>query len=482
MSHTTIAEAPPTVEEGWSGQRVAVIIILIAMISAGGMLLSVGSQAIPSVQKEFNTSLGFLSPTLLLLSGAIFNPIFGRLADIHGKRRIIVIGVVIGAVGAVISALAPDYEIFLVGRVVQGALTAVIFIPTALVRETFPSRIVPSAIGIVLTGAGLPGAFLPFVTGWLLDSYGVTVLFLAIGGYALVTALVVRVFLQETTVRATGRLDILGSFLLGFALAAILAGVSLSSTLGWGSPLIFGLLAIGVVFAIAWVVTARRIKQPLIDVRVIARRSVWSSLIVGGLSAAVSAAFLITASIVSQTPSKIGLGYGLSLNASGFAILEGGLLFGLLVGGFIAGQLVRKLGEFPLLGLTLTVGVAASLLTLLAINSLPVFALLSFVIGLVSGIMFATLLNLLLRIVPDERKGSTSTVWGTTVSVFQSLIPVVAISLAAAIAPGIAGGLSKGGVDVLFVACAICFAAAIVVLLLARPGRAEGSPTEIPAL
>src|ERR671917_2926016 len=92
-----------------------------------------------------------------LLSAAVFTPIFGRLGDMFGKRRLLVIALAVFAAGSVVAALAHSLELLVAGRVLQGAGGGIFPLCFAIIRDEFPRERVASSIGLISAIFGIGG-------------------------------------------------------------------------------------------------------------------------------------------------------------------------------------------------------------------------------------------------------------------------------------------------------------------------------------
>jgi predicted MFS family arabinose efflux permease len=125
---------------------------LLAIAAIGYALLQpLVAPALPDIQHALHTSVNGVSwvLTAYLLSASIATPLIGRLGDMYGKQRLLVVVLVVLCGATVISAVATSLPVMLAGRVVQGAAGGVFLLAFGIVRDEFPRERVAGAIGVM---------------------------------------------------------------------------------------------------------------------------------------------------------------------------------------------------------------------------------------------------------------------------------------------------------------------------------------------
>ena len=115
------------------------------------LLQSMVLPALPEIGQALNTSQSTVAwvLTAYLVSASVATPVLGRLGDIHGKKRVLVLVLVLLIVGSVLAALTSSIVIMLIARVIQGAGGAIFPLAFSIVRDEFPRARVAGAIGIL---------------------------------------------------------------------------------------------------------------------------------------------------------------------------------------------------------------------------------------------------------------------------------------------------------------------------------------------
>lgn len=398
---------PATRAEPDTGARVTFAVLAVGLGSFS-LLQSVVSPLLPTMRREFGTSQSAIAWVLVsyLLAATVATPILGRLADRHGKKRMLLVAfgtLVVGAVGA---AAAPNIEFMIVARVLQGFGGGLLPIAYSIVRETFRPERVPGVIGFMaalLAGGGAVGLV---VAGPIAATLGYRWLFvLAAVVLAAATTLAWK-FVPDSGTRNGGRISTGSALLLSAWLTVLLLGSSLAPTEGWTSPTVLGLLCGGVVFFAVWLVNDARSRSPLVDLRTLRLPTVWptniSSLMFG---AGMYANFAIMPQFL-QTPSASGYGFGASITESGLMTLpQAAVMF---VTGCCAGAVIGRFGERTTLALGSCLSLAGYVWLAVAHDSVAHVMTGTGLLGMGFGLGLASMTTIVVSTVPHDQTGVAS--------------------------------------------------------------------------
>lgn len=253
---------------------------IIVYLSLGGLsfavLQSLVAPALSTIGQDLGASTSATSwvLTAYLLSASVLTPILGRLGDMIGKRKVLIVVLSILLVGAVLAALAPNLGVLIVGRALQGAAGAVMPLSIGIVRDELPKEKVSVTIGLLSAIFGIGAGVGIVAAGPIVEHLSWHWLFW-LPAVLVVIALLGAIFgMPESPVRKPGRLDMVGTFVLAVSLVSILLAVSEGETWGWGDGKTIGLLVLGAVALVAFVLVELRVAEPLIDVRLFAVRGV----------------------------------------------------------------------------------------------------------------------------------------------------------------------------------------------------------------
>jgi len=264
--------------------------------------------------------------TATLLAAAISTPISGRLGDMYGKRRIVIILLAIMTAGSVVAALSESVVPMIVGRSLQGVGLGVIALGISILRDVIHPKNLGAAVALVSATLGIGGAIGLPVAAVIAQNFSWHYLFWLATALSLVALALVARIVPVSTLRTAGRFDFVGAAGLGVGLIGILLGVSKGTDWGWSSPGILTLLIGGAVVLVAWGFFELRTPHALIDLRVAARRPV---LLTNLASIAVGFAFFITSAalpILLQAPATTGVAFGLPLLLASLCLMPLGLV------------------------------------------------------------------------------------------------------------------------------------------------------------
>jgi MFS family permease len=413
-------ELHPIVEERrWSARLIGWVAVLVLANRMADTVLTTPQMILTQMLAHFGTDQAAWLNSSALLAGAIWSPLLAKSADIFGKRRVLLFTMAGAGAGSVVCLFAPNLGVFLLGRLLQGAAMAVVFLTVALTRQICAPRVAMTAIGIVTSASAVVGIVEPFLMMPLIDRFGFQVVFVVSVALAAVAALCVGLFVPESPVRSSGRVDVGGALLLGGGLAAVLGYVSLGQDLGWLSPGMVVLLAAGAAALVGWVVLALRVDEPVVDLRALSRPLVLTLLAVV-LAAGSFQSVLQLTSLIAEVSPELGLGYGLG-DAGPVAVLFAAPAPGIVLGGTFAGWLATRIGPARTLLGGIAVGTVATFTMLVGVSSFPLAVLGVALLGTAAGAIGTSGFNLATALAPPERHGVVSGL----VSVMLSLGGVV---------------------------------------------------------
>ena len=338
-----------------------------------------------------------------LLSASVATSILGRLGDMYGKERLLLVTLAILAVGILIAALATSLGLMIVGRVIQGAGGGIFPLAFGIVRDEFPRERVAGSIGLLSSILGVGGGIGIVLGGLIIQHLNYHWLYWLPLVVTVLAAFCTWRYIPESPVRVPGKVNWLAAGLMSAGFILVLIAISETTTWGWGSAKTLGLLVVGLLGCLAWVWVEVRSKEPLIDMTMMRIRGVWTTNLVAFLlGAGMYASFLIYPQFA-QLPKSDGFGFGASVVVAGLYLLPAALLMSVL--GTFAGRVARRFGS----KLAVVVGSAVTALAFgwLAIaHGHPYDMLISAsLLGIGVGLAFSALGNLMVEAVPPEQTG-----------------------------------------------------------------------------
>ena len=220
------------------------------------------------------TTVSWIASGYFIGTGA-FLPLGGRLADRVGRRKVFLGGLILFAVSAVASAIAPTVWFLIAARVLQSAAGAMVLPSSlALVLPMFPESRRPGAVGLWSAAGPLSSAFAPSISAFFVDLTSWRWLYFATAPAALLIFVAAARLLPDPPVeKAEGRLDLVGAAIGTAAIGLVVIAVSQSVQWGWAVALGLGL--IGAAMLALFVRRALRHPQPLVNLQLMKRRDVW---------------------------------------------------------------------------------------------------------------------------------------------------------------------------------------------------------------
>jgi EmrB/QacA subfamily drug resistance transporter len=383
--------------------------LTLAVLAVAGLsfalLQTMVAPALPAIQDEYGASTPAVTwvLTIYLLTASIFTPVLGRLGDMFGKERLLVIVLLVLGAGTLIAALSTSLPMLIAGRAVQGAGGAIFPLSFGIIRDEFPREKVGSGIGLISATFGVGGGAGLVLSGVIVDHLHYTWIFWL--SLVVIAAAVVctHFFVPESPVKTPAKIDWGGAALMSLGLSAVLLAVSQGNSWGWGSARVLGLVAGGAVVLAVWARYELRVPQPLVDMRMMRLRGVWTTnvtaLMVGF---GMFGSFLLVPQFVEMPPTA-GFGFGASVTEAGLYLLPSAAV--MLVAGPLAGWLGNRLGSrTPLLIGIALVAVGFVQLAVLHDEHWHVF-LNSVLTGAGIGLAFASMATSIVDAVPQTQTG-----------------------------------------------------------------------------
>jgi predicted MFS family arabinose efflux permease len=232
------------------------------------------------------------------------------------------------------------------------------------------------------------------------------VLFWIAGGLGAVVFVLVLLVVPVSVLRTPGRFDFVGAAGLAIGLIGVLLAVSRGNTWGWLSPLTLSLGIGGVLVLLVWGWYELRIDEPLLDLRVAARRPVLlTNLASVAMGFALFASNVVYPQIL-ELPVETGSGFGLSLLAASLVVMPSGLV--MMVLSPISGRLARTIGPRVLLVAGAISLIAAYGFTLLFASEVWHLVIANILIGFGIGFGYAAMPMLIMRSVPPSETGASN--------------------------------------------------------------------------
>ncbi len=442
---------------------------------AYALLQTMVAPALPAIQHDLGTSTTSVTwvLTVYLLTASIATPVLGRLGDMYGKERILVLTLVLFAVGLLISALSHSLFPLVLGRAVQGFGGAVFPLAFGIIRDEFPREKVASASGLISATFGIGGGGGLVLAGVLVDHLTWEWIFWVGLAMTIVAIVATHLFVPESPIKVPARIDWAGAGLLAAALTALLLAVSEGNSWGWGSARTVGLLAASALITLVWTRFEVRHPEPLVNMRMMRRRPVWTTNVAALLVGfGMFGSFILVPQFV-QTPPSAGYGFAADVTAAGVFMLPS--TFVMLVAGPLSGMLGTRVGSrLPLLLGTLIAALAFAFLAVAHDARWHIYVATA-LMGAGIGLAFAAMANLIVEAVEPTETGVATGMNTIMRSIGGSIGAQVAASIVAGSVVASTNFPTESGYTDAFIVSAIGLVGAFAASL-AIPRRRGGQP------
>lgn len=379
---------------------------VMAAVGAGVILATIDGTivniALPTIRTQLSTTLPVVQwvTVAYLLTLATLTLAVGRWGDISGKKRIYGLGFVVFTIASVLCGLAPTVG-FLIGfRVVQ-ALGAVMILALgpAILTEAFPFHERGKALGWIGTFVSIGVVTGPVVGGLLISAFDWRAIFFVNVPVGIVGLTMALRFVPATPPVGRQRFDYPGAALMSLTLLSISLAVTSGQELGYGSPVVLGLLGLGAVLAAGFVAVELGSPNPMIDLRMFRNRLLSVSIVTGFLT------FVAIAAVFFLLPFYLEEVLGFTTRLTGFALGVPSLALGVVSP--LAGSWSDRIGvrRLTFAGLVVLFFTYAGFQLLGTDTSFLAFSLLSLPVGIGMAIFQSPNNSAILGSVPREYMG-----------------------------------------------------------------------------
>lgn len=433
--------------------------VVIAVLALCGTVVSLQQTMVlplvPELPDLIGTSAGSASwmITATLVAGAVATPVISRMADMYGKRRMILLTLAIVAVGAALGGISSALPLLILARALQGIGMALVPVGIATMRDELEPDKVPLAVALMSAtlaigaGVGLP------LGGFLAEAFDWHVVLWLPGVLALLMLVLVLGTVSESTVRTAGAFDVRGATLLSLALVLLLLAVSKGSDWGWTDLRTLGALGVGLLLLGVFVPVELRMPNPLVDIRTAAQPVVMAANTVSVFMGFGMFVNMLVSTQLLQTPRTAGYGLGLDALHAGLWMAPSALVFGILAP--VSGWVTRRFGP----ELAIAVGSAIMVISYLArvpySGSVTLVVIGTIVVTIGTALAYSALPTLIMRSVPVTETAAANGLNTLLRSVGTSSASAVTAAVFAASTTAVGGHPSLAALNLMFVLAAL---------------------------
>ncbi|MDB5083133.1 MAG: transporter [Bacilli bacterium] len=335
--------------------------------------------ALPQIMDRLHisaTTADWLTTIFMLVNGIVI-PITAFLMGRFTTRQLYLTAMGLFTVGTLICAIAPNFSVILIGRVVQAAGAGILFpLITNVIFTIFPPGRRGFAMGIFGVAMNFAPAIGPTLSGWVVEYYSWRVLFFIIFPIALIDFLAAIFLTKNVSETSRPKLDVLGVILSTIGFGALLYGFAEVGPKGWGNPEILSMFIIGVICTALFVWRQWVTSHPILEFRIFRYRMFTLTTVINVLVTMAMFAGIILMPFYMQNVR------GFSSLQSGLMLLPGGIIMGVMSP--ITGKLFDKFGAKWLT----VVGMAITIVTSYALTRLQLNTTFSYVTAVYTARMF----------------------------------------------------------------------------------------------
>lgn len=300
---------------------------IIAVLSLSGMLISLQLTLMVPALPEIPRFLGVTSNdaswlvTITLLTSTVGTPIVARMADMYGRRRMLLFSLAVLGAGSIIAAVSMSYPLVLVGRSLQGFGAAIVPIGVSLMRDLLSPKRAATGIALMSGTMGIGSAIGLPASGVLTEYGGLSAIFWASAVGALVFFILTLTLVPNSPIRTGGRFDVVGTLLFATALTAALLAISKGAEWGVASVPTVTVVLITVGGFALWVPHQLGAAEPLVQLRSSFSRPVLTTNVASFFVAVgMFANYLLTIQ-EARAPMETGIGLGMSGLTAGLLLI-----------------------------------------------------------------------------------------------------------------------------------------------------------------
>lgn len=280
--------------------------------------------------------------TATLIASVVATPSLSRLADMFGKRRMLLVSLGCLLAGSVLGVVGNSLFLLILARSMQGFAVALVPIGMSIMRDELPRERLAGAVALMSATIGIGAAVGLPLSGWIYSQFGWHAIFWSSAVIALLMIVAVLVVIPESPVRSGGRFDYTGAILLSLALTAVLLGITKGGAWGWTSLSTLLSFAIGIALFAVWWPMEFHVSDPIVDLRTSVRRPVALTNAASVVIGFAMYANLLTTTQLLQLPESTGFGFGISALAAGVVLLPAAMAMVILAP--VSATITRRFG------------------------------------------------------------------------------------------------------------------------------------------
>jgi EmrB/QacA subfamily drug resistance transporter len=339
---------PATGQQGVANHQVRALLVMVGVALLLNYVETMIIPGVPTIQKDFGTTEGLVSwiTSAFLIVGSAVSPLFGKLGDSYGKKRMFLTALVFYMAGVGIAGFSNSIYFLIAARAIQGIGFAIVPLALAIIAETFPKSRIATAQGVVSATFAIGAALGLIIGSYVVEDLGWQWAFHSAFALSVVLFVVTARFLPRGNPGTRMKVDYETVLLLMAGVALVLLYLTEGPYEGWTSTYNLLALVLGLALTAGFFVAESRKSNPLIPLHLLRIRNVLVANLTGILSG--MGMFMLFFAVVYYTELKVPpapTGLGLDVISAGLSLAPATVL--MLAGGPGLGRLVQTRGPKP---------------------------------------------------------------------------------------------------------------------------------------
>lgn len=358
--------------------------------------------------------------SIYLLTSAVTVPIFGKLSDLFGRKKIFYIGTFIFLIGSALCGLSSSMNQLIFYRALQGiGAGAIMPVTTTIVGDVFPIEHRAKIFGLISAIWGISGIVGPLVGGFLVDYWTWEWIFFLNIPFGIVSMILLAYSLQEKVEKTRKPIDFLGALTFSVSMIALLYALQVGGEEGWSSPLLLTLFVVFLFFFILFIYIETKVSEPMIPLHIFRHRIIS---VLNGISVITSAVLI---GVMVYIPMWIQGVLGEGATLSGMVLMPMSITW--TIGSFLVGRLVARGSsrQIILLSLCIILISCMSFVWITQNSPLALFYIISSLMGIGFGI-FTSYSTMLVQSSVDQNLRGVST---SAIVFFRTLGQTVGVAI-----------------------------------------------------
>lgn len=386
-----------------SKEAMRTLITLTLMLTLVNYVETMVIPALPKIETQFSTTATTVAwiTSAYLIVGAIASPLFGKLGDRYGKKKVYLLSIGFYSLAVLLAGFSTNIYFLIFARAIQGLGYATFPLAIAIITDLFPKERVAWAQGILSATLAAGPALGLLVGSYIVQDLGWPYAFHTAFLLSIILVIISAKYIVEIPEKTRENIDYLGATFLMLTVVPLLVYLSNGPNVGWTSLSQLLLIAISVIAFPIFLLVERRANEPLMRLELFGVRNIMVANIAGLISGA--GMFLMFTGLVYylQLPQPYGL--GLSIIESGLLMAPVALV--MMIVGPIVGRLINATGPKPLL----IIGSVISIFGYLLLDTFRysvyevVLDVMITAVGLVN--IMIPLVNMVAVSLPEEQRG-----------------------------------------------------------------------------